>query len=133
MAVSFSFDPGTTSRFAQVVRGDLPAKGLAGMKAAVAEGARLIQAEARAEAPRHIAGTITIDQKVSRFGARAAIGPTAPDARRWELGFHGVDARGRDYSSPGFGGRPYMGPGARRAVDQLTEVFRASATAALAA
>jgi hypothetical protein len=133
MAVKFSFDPGSTSRWAQIVKDELPAKGLAGMKAAVHEGARLIQAEAKSDAPKHIAGTITIDEKVSRFGARAAVGPTAPDARRWELGFHGTDARGRDYSSPGFGGRPYMGPGARRALGQLSEVFRASAAAALAA
>jgi hypothetical protein len=132
MSVSFRFDPGSTARFAEAVKGELPARGLAGMKAAVVEGARLIQAEAKSDAPAHIAGTIVVDQKVSRFGARAAIGPTAADARRWELGFHGVDRLGRSYANPGFGGRPYMQPGAKRALGQLSEIFRASAAAALA-
>lgn len=127
MTVSFKFDSGKTSMWADKVTAELPALGAAGMRAAVREGARILQAEARQAAPYRsggLSGSIVIEQ----IGATARIGPTAPYARRIELGMHSKDRLGRSYHERG---HPYMSPAARKASGELMTIFRANVTAAL--
>ena len=126
MGVTLSFDSGTTSMWAAKLRSEIPAKGLAGMKAAVHEGARLVQAYAKDAAPHDsgtLGGSIKIFEKIDSLGAEARIGPTAKYGRRIELGYHATDARGRGpYHERG---HPYMTEGVRRSQRELVAIFAA--------
>jgi hypothetical protein len=132
VGVTLAFDSGSTSLFASKVKVELPARGLAGMRAAVDAGARLLVAEASASRDGR-AARVTATTKVNDLGAEAKIGPTAPFGRRLELGYHGVDTLGRSYKTPNPGakGHRFMATASRHVGAELAEIFAASTSRAL--
>jgi len=54
----------------------------------------------------------------------AQVAPTMIYGRRIELGFHGVDSLGRDFTNPGQPPYPYLAPGVEKARVPISDIFR---------
>lgn len=76
--------------------------------------------------PRLITGnlvrSINLRMSLAGGGPTASVGTNAPQARRLELGFSGVDSAGRSYDAPPY---PYLGP----ALDEIEPLFVAAIAA----
>lgn len=77
-------------------------------------GVTLVRSYARGRpGPRRITGNYlrTINTATIDDGWGTTVGSNAPQARRLELGFHGVDALGRSYAQPPY---PHFAPAIQR-------------------
>ena len=112
-------------------------------RTAVMTGAHLIEAQAKQSmngpGPQVRTGTLrrsinVIDTTTLGAGSyQARIAPTVIYGRRMELGFHGTDSLGRNYSNPGQRAYPYLSTGLNRSIPQLQGVFAAAWQAAMRA
>lgn len=113
---------------------DIVARANVATRAAVAEAAHLIEAEAKKRAP---VETGTLRRSIRVEGPKAEslavysarIGPTVIYGRRIELGFRGSDSLGRVYNQAG---QPYLRPAFESVNDRLAEIFRRSWSKAIA-
>lgn len=119
---------------------------------AVSEGAALIERNAKLQfGPQHPKGTpkTVFDRPQSVTSAlkrsihilappaevatgvwMARVAPTLIYGRRIELGFHGTDSLGRNYSNPGQPPYAYLKPGVERSEPLLVPLFQAAWDAA---
>lgn len=114
-------------------------------------GAALVEAEAKSSfgpahakgtakassQPQSITGTLrrsigVVDITSAGLGVWAArIAPTVIYGRRIELGFHGTDSLGRNYTNPGQPAYPFLKPGLDKALGRLPDIFTSAWNVAL--
>ena len=109
----------------------------------VTAGAHLIEAQAKQSmngpGPQVRTGTlrrsINVISTTTLGGGsyQARIAPTVIYGRRMELGYHGTDSLGRNYSNPGQRAYPYLSTGLNRSLPLLQGVFSAAWQAAMRA